>query len=120
MKHILEGLTFMLIGAVIAISGNLLNYADICGEVTVFDEIHCRKIVLEMPPEKASIILAVDDGTPSITMQDEYGGIFSVKAGADVDMFLRQNDRDTGTTTSEIRFTAGKNNTGITHFVKQQ
>lgn len=121
MKRTVVRLTLILVGVIIAVSGNLLNHADVGGqEVTVFDEIHCRRIVIEWgDPEEANIVLEVKDGVPSIDINGSYGASFSVKAGESAEMVLQHSDPDTGTTTSELRLSAGKNSTGITHFVDQ-
>lgn len=122
MKRTLVRLTLILVGIIIAASGNLLNHADVGGrEVTVLDEIHCRKIVIQYAdPDIATIVLEVKDGVPSIDINGNYGASFSVKAGASAEMVMQHNDLDTGTTTSELRLSAGKYSTGITHFVKQR
>ena len=121
MKRTLVRLTLILVGVIIAVSGNLLNHADFGGgEVIVLDEIHCRKIVIQYAdPDIAAIVLEVKDGVPTIDINGNYGASFSMKAGESAEMVLKHNDPDTGATTSELRLSAGKNSTGITHFVKQ-
>ena len=119
MRRSLIRLTFILIGGVIAISGNLLNYANGPQDVKVFDEIRCRKIVIDDGWRESNIVLEVDDGTPYITIRDKFGGLFHVHALDHVNMLLAYEDPDTGTKTSEIRLTAGKHNASITHSVHQ-
>ena len=121
MKRLLVRLTFMLIGAVIVIGGNLLNYADMSPqEVKSFDEIHCRKIRIYDSTRPEEITLDINYDTPLITIRRKSRNSFEVHALSGVKMFLEHHNPDTGTKTSEIRLTVTENSAGITHFVKQK
>lgn len=120
MKRILEGLTFILIGFVLVVSGSLLNVADVSNrKVTVFDEIRCRKIVIDDDDyrEAGKITLEVDASTPRILLEDRAGSIYydlHIKDG--VIMTLGYTDPETGTKINEIQLVADKNNARITTY----
>ena len=121
MKRLLERLTFILIGAVLVISGNVLNNADVGNvEVTHFDEIRCRKIVIDDGTKEGKMILGVDAGTPYIFLEHRSGGVFNLFTGDGVVMKLGFIDPVTDTKISEIELITDKNSARITHSVQQK
>ena len=121
MKRLLEGLTFILIGVVIAAGGNMLNYAeDSSQKVTTFDEIHCRRIIVRGSTSSRACLLEVSYDTPYITVSNGLERVSaSVLALGNAKLRLKYEHSNTGVERNEILLESGKNHISVTQSVPE-
>lgn len=116
MKRLLEGLTFILIGVVIAAGGNMLNYADVGAQkVTTFDEIHCRRIIVRGSTSSRACWLEVSYDTPYIRVSNGLERVSaSVYALSGTNLQLTYEHPNSGVNVNEIRLESYNGNESIT------
>ncbi|MDE0298577.1 MAG: hypothetical protein OXN17_08100 [Candidatus Poribacteria bacterium] len=121
MKRLLEGLTFILIGVVIAGGGNMLNYADVGAQkVTTLDEIQCRQIIVYEDMMSKSVWLEVNNDTPHITVSNATERVsFSVFALSRTNLQLKYEHSNTGMKRNEILLKSGKNHISVTQSIPE-
>lgn len=121
MKRLLEGLTFILIGVVIAAGGNMLNYADIGAQkVTTFDEIHCRRIIVRGSTSSRACWLEVSDDTPYIRVSNGLERVSaSVLALSRAKLRLKYEHPNSGVKINEILLESGKNHISVTQSIPE-
>lgn len=121
MKRLLEGMTFILIGVVIAGGGNMLNYADVSAQkVTTFDEIHCRKIFVRGSTLSRVCLLEVSYDTPYIKVSNGLERVSaSVLALSRSRLRLKYEYPNTGMKRNEILLESGKNNISVTQSIPE-